>query len=86
MWSQTAGAGWFVFKDVASTVLDEVWYVSKVLGLTELDIWLNLSRTASVFKTKGVASVSTLYKGSYLYHVIFCHFNNSLHGLHHNEN
>lgn len=52
MWSQTAGAGWFVFKDVASTVLEEVWCVSKVLGLTELDIWLNLSRMASVSKPR----------------------------------
>ncbi len=38
MWSQAAGAGWFVFKDVASMLLDEVWGVSKILGLTELDI------------------------------------------------
>lgn len=31
----------FVFKDVAFMVLDEGWYVSKVLGLFELGIWLS---------------------------------------------
>lgn len=87
MWSQTAGAGWFVFKDVASTVLDEVWCVSKVLGLTELDIWLTLV-SRSVSKTRELLHCLQLFAGSYLYNVELMFFTSLIVCcvLHHNAN